>query len=447
MKSASSDDFDSGPLRVAEVKRSPAAFPVPRGRFLQVAQIALVVGLGLIVRLLLVQAPGYHDDIVIFSDWFKGIAVLPPAQVYPGVPSLNYPPVAVIVYELEALFVRLFWHGALTEYVLNIVIKLPAILADVLGSLLVYRIVRRHASHAVALLGCAAIALNPTVIYLSAYWGQDDSIPALLALFAIAELVYGNAVVAWLAIAAAIMFKPPVLVLVPLMCLYPFTARDAVRWGRLRWGAIGIASALILVEILALVYFPQPNPFIAARHLLAKIVQGSSYFPYTSLNSFNFWALLGPFFASDHTRFLFMSRHRWGDLMFTTSAAVIYWRYVRSRDPVAMLEAATLVLLAFFLLLTEMHERYLLYALVFCVPLLFKQSYRIAALVLSVTLLLNLEYGLTFMYLDDAKATVIDRYEFAPWLIHLGTLANIGVFIVLLRDFLGARIARLRFGS
>jgi dolichyl-phosphate-mannose-protein mannosyltransferase len=441
-------DVEAQTLRVEEIDRGGlVARPAPRARGVHAAQLAAVVVVGLVIRLLLVQTPGYRDDIVIFYDWFRAAAALPPGQVYVRLPDLNYPPVAVLLYEIEAFVVRLFAHGALSEYVLNVIVKLPAILADIAGSLLVYRIVRRNASHAIAILGCAAVALNPTLIYVSAYWGQNDSIPAFLGLFAIAELIYGNAVIAWVALAAGILFKPPVLVLAPLMCLYPFTARDVVRRSRLRSGAIGIAAALIFAELLALIYFPQLNPFAAARHLVGKVVGGSSYFQYTSLNSFNVWALFGPFFTSDHTRFLFMSRHRWGDVMFIAAAATIYWRYARSRDPIAMFEAAMLVLLGFFLLLTEMHERYLFYALVFCVPLLFKPAYRVAAVVLSVTLILNLEYGLTFMYLDDAKATMIDRYEFAPWLAHLGALVNIGTFIVLLRGYLGARTARLRFGS
>jgi hypothetical protein len=53
---------------------------------------------------------------------------------------------------------------------------------------------------------------------------------------------------------------------------------------------------------------------------------------------------------------------------------------------------------------------------------------------------LNMEYSLTFMYLDDAKVTAINRFDFAPWLTRLCSAANIGVLIWLLAPFVrGAR--------
>jgi hypothetical protein len=82
-----------------------------------------------------------------------------------------------------------------------------------------------------------------------------------------------------------------------------------------------------------------------------------------------------------------------------------------------------------------MHERYVSYAVFFCAPLMFKASYRAAGLLLTLTLLLNLEYGLTFMYLDDAKATMVDRFNFAPWLARSCSAANIGAFAWLFARF------------
>src|SRR6202035_1815448 len=105
-------------------------------------------------------------------------------------------------------------------YALNYAIKLPPILMDGAGAALTYGIIRRYASHASALLGAAFIAFNPAIIYDSAYWGQNDVIPTVLALFAISQLLFGNTIAAWVSITVALLFKPPVLVLVPLMLLH-----------------------------------------------------------------------------------------------------------------------------------------------------------------------------------------------------------------------------------
>jgi Gpi18-like mannosyltransferase len=420
----------------------PAAgsFFSTQSRGAQVAQLATVVVAGLLIRIAFIQTAGYADDVAIFRDWFKSIAVLAPGQVYAQTPGLNYPPMCVLLYELEAFILRAFVPGAPTNDVFNIAIKLPPILVDGLGTLLVYRIARRYASHGWALLSAAFIALNPAIIYDSAHWGQNDSIPTVLALFAIAQLLFGNTIVGWLSISAAIFFKPPVLVLVPLMLAHPLLAPQTRRRSLILQTCAGVAGGAAIALTLAVTFFPHPNVLGALLTFAHQFIAFSNAFPFSSLNAFNVWAFFQPFFATDRVKFLSLSLHAWSDLLFIATAGCIYWRYLKSRDATALLQASTLVLLAFFVILTEMHERYLYYAVFFCAALVFKESYRWAAAILSLTLLLNMEYSLTFMYLDDAKVTAINRFDFAPWFTRLCSAANIGVLVWLLAPFVrGAR--------
>lgn len=115
----------------------------------------------------------------------------------------------VLMYELEAGVLRWFVPGTPSDAVMNWVIKLPPIVADALGAGLVYRIVRRYSSYGYALLAAAFIALNPAMIYDSGFWGQNDSIPTLLALFAVAQLLFGNRIVAWVSVTAASFLNRP----------------------------------------------------------------------------------------------------------------------------------------------------------------------------------------------------------------------------------------------
>jgi len=409
------------------------------------APLMVVLFVGLVIRLTFIQSAGYRDDMTIFYGWFRSISELPPSQVYAHIPGLNYPPAYVVLSELSAVVLRFVVHGSPSEYALNVALKLPPILFDIGGAVLAYCIVRRYANHALGLAAAAFISFNPAFIYDSAYWGQNDSVPTVLALLAIFALSSRYTIVAWLAITLASLVKPPVLVLVPLMLLHPFAVQGSRRRRRLWEMGFGVASALVLAEVLAVAFFPNPNLIAAPRHLIGQLVSGARLFGLNSLNAFNIWALFQPFFLPDKTRFLFLSLHLWGSLLFCATAALIYWGYVRSRDALALYEASALVLLAFFLCLTEMHERYLYYAVVFTGALLFRKRYRYAAVILSVTLLLNLEYGLTFMYLDDARATMVNRYEFAPWLVHLCAGANVGVFVWLLLPYLRLRQPPIKF--
>jgi len=44
---------------------------------------------------------------------------------------------------------------------------------DLVDAVLIFAVVRRYASELVALGAAALFALNPTTIYVSAYWGTD----------------------------------------------------------------------------------------------------------------------------------------------------------------------------------------------------------------------------------------------------------------------------------
>ncbi len=405
-------------------------------------QLALLVLVGLLLRIPHIQAPGYRDDISIFAGWFKSIAQLPLASVYANTPGLNYPPMCVLMYKVESIVLGWFVHGPISDSVMNVVVKLPPILFDCAGAVLVYCIVRRTAAHSVALLAAAFIAFNPAIIYDSAFWGQNDCIPTLLALFALSQLLSRRTIVGWIAITVAVLFKPPVLVLVPLMLLHPLCVPAVERRAQWRDTALGVIGAFLVALATSMAFFDHPTILVSARHLVAQFLAFSNVFAFTSLNAFNFWALFGSFFQSDRTHILGLSLHVWGDLIFIGFAGLIYWRFALRREAERLYEAAMLVLLAFFIFMPEMHERYLYYAVVFCGVLIGSRSYAYGAVILSLTLLLNMEYGLTFMYLDDAKVTAVDRFRFAPWLIVLCSLANIGVLFGLLRDYLRAAIVR-----
>ena len=172
---------------------------------------------------------------------------------------------------------------------------------------------------------------------------------------------------------------------------------------------------------------------------------GSSLYPYTSANAFNVYALFGDFFAPDTTTVLFVQLKYWADAAFIALAGVILTRYVRLGGERAFLEAGFLLLLAFFLVLTEMHERYLIYALAFASALApLHRRYVWGAAVLTLTQWLSLEYSLTYMWVESDKPPGINPKEFAPVLVHLCTLANIGVFASGLQMFFGtpSRIPR-----
>lgn len=409
-----------------------------RSRTIVWRDLGLIVAAGIVLRAYFLSAPGHVVDLNTFGQWALSAANAPWHLAY-EVTNANYPPGALLFFEWIGRIYIAFAPPDSDRTILRIALKIPNVLFDALGTVVLYGIARRFTSdHRRALLAAALYALNPGIIYNSALWGQNDSITTVTTLAAVWCLLGRWRIVAWLLLAFAVLNKPPVIVLAPLFALEALLANDpAERRRRLIATAGGIMGAVVLGYLLALPFYTDWSFFGVYRRMIAWYQIGSSLYPYTSANAFNIYALFGDFFAPDSNVIAFLPLKYWADGVFVIVAAAIFWRYTRLRDDRALVEACFLVLLAFFLGLTEMHERYLIYALTF-VPLvaILDRRYLWCAGVLTLTQWLNLEYSLTYMWVESDKPPGINSHEFAPVLVHLCALANIAVFAVAANVFL-----------
>jgi Gpi18-like mannosyltransferase len=317
-------------------------------------------------------------------------------------------------------------------------VKIPSVLFDCIGGIVIYGIARRFVEHRRALFASALFLFNPAIIYDSSIWGMNDTITSVSALAAVWRLLCGKRLSAWMLLGFAAFNKPPVVVLAPLFILEAFVTIDRKEWKDRAIGACtGIFAALILGWVLAYPFYIDHRFFAVYHRMFSWYVIGSSLYPYTSANAFNAHALYGDFFRPDTTPILLVPLKYWADLAFIGVAGFIYVRYARLRDERGLLEACFLVLLAFFLLLTEMHERYLIYALTF-VPALavLDVAYLWALAGLTIAEWLNLEYSLTYMWLNFDNPQGVNPKEFAPVLVHLCALTNIAAFIMGARLYL-----------
>ncbi len=85
-------------------------------------------------------------------------------------------------------------------------------------------------------------------------------------------------------------------------------------------------------------------------------------------------------------------------MLVAAAVALVVWRYVQDRTDQSLLEGCAVAALAFFVLATRMHERYLFNGVLFtiaCLP--FARRYLWGAVALSVALLANLIYSLQYL--------------------------------------------------
>jgi dolichyl-phosphate-mannose-protein mannosyltransferase len=399
--------------------------------------LALITLAGLVLRLLFIADPGHVVDLGTFGKWALALADNPWHRAYEA-SNANYPPGAVLVFELIGRGYRAL--GLNDPLSLRVALKIPNVGFDCIGGAVLFAIAARFVDDRRALLAAALFDLNPAIIYDSSLWGQNDSITSVSALVAVWCMLRRWRVAAWLALAFAVLNKPPVIVLAPLFALAAFAPADnRERRRALNQTVFGVLAAVVCGYLTALPFYTDRSFVAVFARLIAWYGAGSSLYPFTSANGFNVYALFGDFFASDATPVLFVPLKYWADAAFIGIAAAIFWRYTRLRDDRTFLEACFLLMLAFFLVLTEMHERYLIYALTF-VPALgaLDRRYLWATLTLTLTQWLNLEYSLTYMWIESDRPTGIDPDEFAPVLVHLCALANIAVFGLGLRHYFRA---------
>ncbi|HTA38451.1 MAG TPA: phospholipid carrier-dependent glycosyltransferase, partial [Candidatus Acidoferrales bacterium] len=290
--------------------------------------------------------------------------------------------------------------------VLKTLVKLPAILADLGVGVLLYAMARRFASATIALGTAALYLLNPAIIYNSAIFGQVDSISAGFALLAVFLLFRSDdgapdkpswyLVFAWVALAYSLLIKPQAAVVLPLFLAYPWVDASRRR-ARLIATGIGLVAALVLAVGLTEPFHPG-SPIEALLWLLERYAYGSSVYAYNTVNAFNLWAIRGPFWQPDSNPILFFPQSVWGLGLVIAAVALVVWRYVQDRSQRAFLEGCAIATLAFFILATRMHERYIFDGVLFsiaCVPL--AKRYLWGAIALSAVLYANLQYAIQYL--------------------------------------------------
>ena len=408
--------------------------------------------LGLIVRLLFIGNAGFKTDVNTYVAWALGLSQHGFASFYSRIGFADYPPGYFYILAAVGHFWRLFFAAHDPGYaVLRNLVKLPAILADLGVGALVYAIVRRFASHGVALGAAAFYLLNPATIYISALWGQVDSISGGLALLAIYGLLRSEdaspntraqtawIVGGWLAFSYSLLIKPQAAVLLPLIVAFALVDPQRRR-ARLVASAIGAAAGLALALILTVPFHPG-NPLAAFGWLFERYAYGSNVYPYNSVNAFNLWALRGTLWVPDNQNIPSwgLPQYVWGVVLVVAALALIVWRYLQDRTSQALLEGCAVATLAFFVLATRMHERYLFNALLFaivCIP--FARRYLWGAVALSVVLFANLLYSLQYLtVVTNNVAGTNAQNLWGPWTTFFSLLA-VATFFWLGYQYLGA---------
>ncbi|HSW95345.1 MAG TPA: glycosyltransferase family 87 protein, partial [Patescibacteria group bacterium] len=247
--------------------------------------IAVLIVIGVALRLLVTRAQGFPSDVGTFMAWAEKLAAVGPRGFYePGYFS-DYPP--AFLYVLWAL-------GALFDGdVLRFAVKAISIPADVGIVLLVVPLVRRHAGNAAAIFAAGLWMLQPAPIFAGPYWGQVDAVGTLPFLAALLAAGRRRWAIAGLLAGLASMTKPQFgLVLGVVLVAAAIELARAHDWRPLvRSGGSALATMLLL----AFPFGMTPGAFIGL------VRSASETYPYSSLYAFNGWPFVLDFWKDDAT--------------------------------------------------------------------------------------------------------------------------------------------------
>jgi Gpi18-like mannosyltransferase len=399
-----------------------------------------ILGAGLALRLALLGVHGKMHDVTIFAQWARMLMTFGTHGLYDHVvpwstTAINYPPgYALMLFGVVRAYELVAAGGNTT--LLYALLKLPAILADVVSAAVVYAIVLRYASRSQALIAAAIAAFAPWTWPLSAVMGQVDSVCAMFLLIALAFAFDERYAASWIALAAGTLIKPFPILVVPLLL-----AAQVRSQGLTPRIVAGPALALGLAYAVSLPFAPSAAPFATLAWLAHEYGSGQGLFPLTSFFAANVWTLVShP--VPDARRVLGVSLQLLGWLGFGASTLFVLAIALRRMDAVqsrpdrmrVFVTAWFLVLFALFVLTTRMHERYLAYALAIAPAMWsFGPSERRIVIILAVTFVAGIALA---MVRASAGAEA-----FATIPVRIVSLVNVATFALALYEFNGRRRA------
>lgn len=341
---------------------------------------AALLGAALLIRLISSLCYyGFTVDVNCFAAWGSKMASAGPAGFYAEGYFCDYPPLYMFVLGLLSMLSSAL-NLSLNQGAGVLLLKLPAMLCDILSALVLYKIIKKHAGRGIAVVSALLYAFNPAAVLNSALWGQVDSVLVLLMLLAfylVEQDRFGWGVLVFF---AGLLAKPQAVLFGPVMLFAAvreiFTLIRAFRAGsrreglrRLLWGLGSVLLCALIFLLLSLWMQNGQSP----GWLWNKYMETIGSYNYATLNSFGFMGLIGGQWApAENTSVLGISYSLLGTLLL--AAVLLYtlglfvYRLAKDREafsPSYFWLFAALIVTGAVTFSTRTHERYMFPAAAF----------------------------------------------------------------------------------
>lgn len=345
--------------------------------------IPVLICIALFLRLFIaVVLPSFSGDLSLFKDWAVA-AGKNLITVYSNSRNADYPPLYMYVL---AIVGKLGNTSALGSYY-NLLLKLPSIFADIVTSILIYRVAGKRLSRNMSIILAAFYLFNPAVLVNSSVWGQVDSFFTMILILGIYMLVEGRVGVSAVLFTAAVLMKPQGIIFLPILFFELVRLKSVTEF--VKTAFIGLVTAVLIAL-----------PFMLTNGVtwIFKLYSGTvGEYPYASVNAFNFFSLIGKNYAKDTGTILGISYHNLGMAAIVLVTILTFVIYLKGNNKMLAPAAAFIEISGVFTFSSSMHERYLFPVVALSIlAYIYLKDKRILALIIgfSITVFSNTYYVL-----------------------------------------------------
>jgi len=356
-------------------------------------RITLSILMILIFRILITGKEPYPIDMTGYVMWSKYLAVIGPSHFY-SVFHVVYAP----FFQYFLWFTGKIANWLSVSYDLHVfLIKLWSVLFEFIGAWLIYVLSKKVKKPETGIIMAFAYLLNPGVYINSSIWGQFDSIPATMLLGVIVLFEYRKHNLAALLYLVAVLTKPQSGLLLPVV-LYLYFKDFKLNKKCLIRLTTGLVSGLILYYAIVLPFYTPTKladrlpKFIDPIYWLFDLYFSSiKDYPFATANAFNLWFLLGGQIQHDNMPFLGLSYFTWGNILMSAALVFAFICLIRGKTSLySIAYFSYLVQFSAFFLMTKMHERYLLPAIIFiALASVFEKKHMILLALVSFSVFIN----------------------------------------------------------
>lgn len=294
---------------------------------------------------------GHQTDMQCFIGWSENAFNNGISAFYTSEGFHDYPPGYVYIMYILGGIKNLLNMNADTFAVF---VKTPAMLADIIAGLFVYKFAHRKFSSALSASFAFLIMLNPSVILNSSIWGQVDSILSLLCLLAVYLASEKKLTSSFFSFAAALLIKPQALFFAPVL-IYAVIEDVWLNGGFSLQKLIKHSlNALLAIAAMIILFMPfGQNPLEGITVVFKQYLETVGQYNYMTVNAFNIYGAIGKNWTE-----LGMTSSIFGYLMIFFVIATSAYVFFKSRHKEKYYITAAVLSFGIYMLAIKMHERY-----------------------------------------------------------------------------------------